>query len=232
MQESCTSKDIRFPKVRINQLGAPNKIDISPFTIGPSRKFQNDFCITVCKKDIYPAFKEELKNNSTMYTYSDKTGNKEKSVLNINHRGWMRTCHKLQPVYSRYYRWVVDGYQSIGECVNTTPGLVTDADIKAETDPVKKATLTKDKPFPAGYVSPNRLGTKSYNSVNVMEMGHWEFHEFNKQHDNNQTTLNDTYMDGCIVSVMGTNQPAIMGNNEYHAATNSTFDDFYMRTVI
>ena len=84
--------------------GAPNKVDVSPFSTGPSRKFQNDFCITVCKKDIYPAFKEDLKSNSVMYTYTDKTGNKEKSVLNINHRGWMRTCHKLQPVYSRYYR--------------------------------------------------------------------------------------------------------------------------------
>ena len=40
------------------------------------------------------------------------------STITINRAGWMRTCNKIQPIFSTYYRWAVDGSSTAGKTFN------------------------------------------------------------------------------------------------------------------
>ena len=69
-----------------------------------------DYLIVVCQKNVYPQFVKEME---------EQCGLKDPShTLYINRVGWMRTCNKIQPIFSRYYRWVVDGSSTGGKAFN------------------------------------------------------------------------------------------------------------------
>ena len=111
--------------------------------------------------------------------------NMETNIITIDRAGWMRTCNQIQPIFSRYYRWVVDGSTTGGKAFNTDLQL-------------------------------------GYTCINYMEIGHYDFHDFNKRSTNTDVTPNDIYTDGAIVGMLGIHQPLLQKYD---------FHDSYFRMV-
>ena len=40
------------------------------------------------------------------------------NTIKLRRSGWMRACNQVQPIFSRYYRWVVDGQTTGGKAFN------------------------------------------------------------------------------------------------------------------
>ena len=55
-----------------------------------------------------------------------------------------------------------------------------------------------------------------------MEIGHYDFHDFNKRSTNTDVTPNDIYTDGAIVGMLGIHQPLLQRHD---------FHDSYFRMV-
>ena len=127
-------------------------------------KIGKDYVIVVCQKNVYPQFLKSLENECGQ---SGAT----KTIL-LNRAGWMRTCNKIQPIFSRYYRWVVDGSSTAGKAFND--------DLQV-----------------------------GYTDLNYMEIGHYDFHDFNKRSTNTEVTPNDIYTDGVIVGILGIHEPQL-----------------------
>ncbi|MCM8922243.1 MAG: hypothetical protein LC540_19645 [Candidatus Thiodiazotropha sp.] len=135
------------------------------------------------KKNVYPAFMEALRKHCPTDLTAVMTGHK----IHLTRSGWYKACQDVEPIWSRYYRWVVDGRQSSG--VNFNPD-----------------------------------GKLGYTSVDVSEMGHYEFEEWNKRFDNFEITPNDVYSDGAIVSLVGLNTLTRMSYQP--------FDDSWFHLII
>ena len=70
-----------------------------------------DYVMVVAQKDVYPVFVQKLREYCG---YVTRSGTLESTL----HRwAWYATCQDVQPIFSRYYKWVVDGTQSVGQQV-------------------------------------------------------------------------------------------------------------------
>ena len=91
-----------------SQTLSQNVLDAQSWNI--ENKIGKDYVIVVCQKNVYPQFIQEME---------EQCGSKDPSnTLTINRAGWMRSCNKIQPIFSRYYRWVVDGASTGGKQFN------------------------------------------------------------------------------------------------------------------
>jgi hypothetical protein len=79
------------------------------------RKQGQDYVISVSQKNVYPAFLRALRQHCGHDETAAMTGHK----INLTRSGWYKACQDVEPIWSRYYRWVVDGRQSSGVNLNS-----------------------------------------------------------------------------------------------------------------
>lgn len=82
------------------------------------KKQGDDYVLSVSQKNIYPVFMAALRQ----YCGSDDTSLQTGHKINLTRSGWYKACQDVEPIWSRYYRWVVDGRQSSGVNVDGVDG--------------------------------------------------------------------------------------------------------------
>ena len=73
-------------------------------------KMGRDYVIVVCQKNVYPQFLQAMEKECGL--------NDVANTITLRRSGWMRACNTVQPIFSRYYRWVVDGQTTGGKAYN------------------------------------------------------------------------------------------------------------------
>ena len=79
------------------------------------KKMGQDYLIVVAQKNVYPQFLKEI---------DAQCGHKAPcNTVRLSRAGWMRACNTVQPIFSRYYRWVVDGSSTGGKQNNSSQNI-------------------------------------------------------------------------------------------------------------